>query len=163
MADLILAGSVSGTVTLSAPSSAGTVTVTLPSTTGTMLTSASTITPSDGSVTPAKMSGAQAGSAPAYAARAWVNFDGTGTPAIRASGNVSSITDNGTGDYTVNLTTAMPDVNYAAVTTSGSLGTSFNTAYNAAGSSTSAVVVKSMNASEAAFNDIAYFLVAIFR
>jgi hypothetical protein len=50
-----------------------------------------------------------------YGCRAWVNFDGTGTPAIREDGNVSSITDNGTGDYTVNFTTAMPDVNYAAV------------------------------------------------
>jgi hypothetical protein len=49
----------------------------------------------------------------AYASRAWVNFNGTGTVAIRASGNVSSITDNGTGDYTVNFTTAMPDANYA--------------------------------------------------
>ena len=46
--------------------------------------------------------------------RAWVNFNGTGTVAIRASFNVSSITDNGTGDYTVNFTTAMPDANYAA-------------------------------------------------
>jgi len=55
------------------------------------------------------------GSAPMYACRAWVNFDGTGTVAIRASGNVSSITDNGTGDYTVNFTTAMPDANYAMV------------------------------------------------
>jgi hypothetical protein len=45
--------------------------------------------------------------------RAWVNFNGTGTVAIRASFNVSSITDNGNGDYTVNFTTAMPDVNYA--------------------------------------------------
>ena len=53
------------------------------------------------------------GSAPVYACRAWVNFNGTGTVAIRASGNVSSITDNGTGDYTVNFTTAMPDANYA--------------------------------------------------
>jgi hypothetical protein len=53
------------------------------------------------------------GSAPIYACRAWVNFNGTGTVAIRASGNVSSITDNGTGDYTVNFTTAMPDANYA--------------------------------------------------
>ena len=53
------------------------------------------------------------GSAPIYACRAWVNFNGTGTVAIRASGNVSSITDNNTGDYTVNLTTAMPDANYA--------------------------------------------------
>jgi hypothetical protein len=48
------------------------------------------------------------------AAKAWVNFNGTGTVAIRASFNVSSITDNGTGDYTVNFTTAMVDANYAA-------------------------------------------------
>ena len=49
-----------------------------------------------------------------YGCRAWVNFNGTGTVAIRASGNVSSITDNGTGNYTVNFTTAMPDANYSA-------------------------------------------------
>ena len=55
------------------------------------------------------------GSAPIYACRAWVNFNGTGTVAINASGNVSSITDNGTGDYTINFTTAMSDANYAAV------------------------------------------------
>jgi hypothetical protein len=55
--------------------------------------------------------------ATAYGCRAWVNFDGTGTPAIRDDGNVSSITDNGTGVYTVNLTTAMPDTNYAWVGT----------------------------------------------
>ncbi len=53
------------------------------------------------------------GTAPLYACRAWVNFNGTGTVAIRGSGNVSSITDNGTGDYTVNFTTAMSDANYA--------------------------------------------------
>ena len=53
--------------------------------------------------------------ATAYGCRAWVNFNGTGTVAIRASGNVSSITDNGTGDYTVNFTTAMPDANYTPV------------------------------------------------
>jgi hypothetical protein len=57
------------------------------------------------------------GSAPVYACRAWVNFNGTGTVAIRASGNVSSITDNGTGDYTVNFTTAMPDVNFSFIGT----------------------------------------------
>ena len=51
-------------------------------------------------------------SIPSYSTRAWVNFNGTGTVAIRASGNVSSITDNGTGDYTVNFATAMPDENY---------------------------------------------------
>lgn len=53
--------------------------------------------------------------ATAYGCRAWVNFDGTGTVAIRGSGNVTSITDNGTGNYTVNFTTAMPDANYATV------------------------------------------------
>ena len=52
------------------------------------------------------------GTAPLYACRAWVNFNGTGTVAIMASGNVSSITDNGVGNYTVNLITAMPDANY---------------------------------------------------
>ena len=51
-----------------------------------------------------------------YTAKAWVNFNGTGTVAIRAAGNVSSITDNGAGNYTVNFTTAMPDANYSAVT-----------------------------------------------
>jgi hypothetical protein len=53
------------------------------------------------------------GTAPIYPCRAWVNFNGTGTVAIRASGNVTSITDNGTGDYTMNFTTAMPDANYS--------------------------------------------------
>ena len=51
--------------------------------------------------------------ATAFGCRAWVNFNGTGTIAIRASGNVSSITDNGVGNYTVNFTTALPDANYA--------------------------------------------------
>jgi hypothetical protein len=57
------------------------------------------------------------GTAPIYPCRAWVNFNGSGTVAIRDDGNVSSITDNGTGDYTVNFTTAMPDVNYAMLGT----------------------------------------------
>lgn len=48
-------------------------------------------------------------------AKAWVNFDGTGTIAARDSFNLSSLTDNGTGDYTVNFTTAMPDANYASL------------------------------------------------
>jgi hypothetical protein len=51
--------------------------------------------------------------ATAYGCRAWVSFNGTGTVAIRASGNVSSITDGGVGTYTVNFSTAMPDANYA--------------------------------------------------
>lgn len=52
---------------------------------------------------------------PSGAAKAWVNFNGTDTVGIRAAFNVSSITDNGTGDYTVNFTTAMPDANYSMV------------------------------------------------
>jgi hypothetical protein len=56
---------------------------------------------------------------PAFTCRAWVNFDGTGTPAIRASGNVSSITDIAAGTYTVNLTTSLTDANYSAQVTSG--------------------------------------------
>ena len=72
------------------------------------------------SLTPSSLRGGlnATGSAPVFACRAWVNFDSTGTVAIRASGNVSSITDNGTGDYTVNFTTAMPDVNYATLVSS---------------------------------------------
>lgn len=57
------------------------------------------------------------GTAPMYACRAWVNFNGTGIVAIRGSGNVTSITDNGTGDYTINFTVAMPNANYAVVGT----------------------------------------------
>jgi hypothetical protein len=79
------------------------------------------------------------GIAPIYACRAWVNFNGTGTVAIRASGNVSSITDNGQGDYTINFTTAMPDANYAPLffTVSESVGVSLNvnTNYSATASS----------------------------
>ena len=63
---------------------------------------------------PAQLSTAS-GSAPSYACRAWVNFNGTGTVAIRASGNVSSITDIGVGYYMLNFTTALPDANYSVV------------------------------------------------
>jgi len=56
-----------------------------------------------------------AGTAIGTFCRAWVNFNGTGTVAIRASFNVTSITDNNTGDYTVNFTTAMSDANYTAL------------------------------------------------
>ena len=61
------------------------------------------------------------GTAPQYVCRAWVNFNGTGTVAIRESGNVSSITDNDVGSYTVNFTTAMPHVNYMGFGTTSSV------------------------------------------
>lgn len=63
------------------------------------------------------------GSAPLFPGRAWVNFNGTGTVAIRGSGNVSSITDLGTGRYQVNLATAMPDANYAPIVSTCDDGT----------------------------------------
>jgi hypothetical protein len=56
--------------------------------------------------------------ATAYGCRAWVNFNGTGTVAIRASANVSSITDLGTGNYRVNFSNAMPDANYSVASNS---------------------------------------------
>lgn len=71
-----------------------------------------------GAVGASDLSGAQTGSAPVFGVRAWVNFNGTGTVAIRASGNVSSITDNGAGDYTVSFTTAMPDADYVILAAS---------------------------------------------
>lgn len=57
-----------------------------------------------------------------YKCKAWVNFNGTGTVAIRASGNVSSITDSGVGMYRVNFTISMPDANYAAVVGASAVG-----------------------------------------
>ena len=65
--------------------------------------------------------------ATAYGCRAWVNFNGTGTVAIRGNGNVTSITDNGTGDYTVNFTTALPDANYCVQVTLGNTTASTTT------------------------------------
>ena len=112
------------------------------------------------------------GTAPVYACRAWVNFNGTGTIAIRASGNVSSITDNGTGDYTVNFTTAMPDVNYAAVITNVGLAAS-DTRRNSviAGSessgattmSTTAIRINVGNPASASLSDNAVMNVSVFR
>jgi hypothetical protein len=57
------------------------------------------------------------GDAPLFACRAWVSFVGTGTVAIDGSGNVSSITDIGVGNYTVNFASAMPDANYSVTVT----------------------------------------------
>ena len=66
-------------------------------------------------MTPAKIPTAfnASGSAPLYACRAWVNFNGEGVVSVIASGNVSSVTDNGVGDYTLNFATSMPNANYS--------------------------------------------------
>jgi uncharacterized protein (AIM24 family) len=92
-----------------------------------------------------------------------VNFDGTGTVAIRASGNVSSITDNGAGNYTVNFTTAMPDANYAAVCNAMTGDGLSNVRFHGAGTKTT-TSVKIYCASDArAGADASFVDVAIFR
>ncbi len=102
------------------------------------------------------------GTAPLFFARAWVNFNGTGVVAIRASGNVTSITDNGTGDYTVNFTTAMSDVNYAAVGTNSGSGASGEYSSGIISMTTSAVRMIAFKAS-VGNADPTFFCVAIFR
>lgn len=96
------------------------------------------------------------GSAPVYAVRAWVNFNGTGTVAIRGSGNVSSITDNGTGDYIVNFTTALPNVNYAVA-----LGSSNLSYYVQAGKTVSAVNVGNVQTTGASVDPDTYSVVIL--
>ena len=98
------------------------MTITLNGTTGitTADIAATTITTADIAATTLSINAGYGSNAAAYGCRAWVNFNGTGTVAIRESGNVSSITDNGVGDYTVNFTTAMVDANYSAVCNSSS-------------------------------------------
>ena len=103
--------------------------------------------------------------------RAWVNFNGTGTVAIRASFNVSSITDNGTGDYTVNFTTAMPDANYSIGTSAGYMNGDNNSvllhgpknraSYSNAFSTTGVRVQSSDQAQSA--TDAGVFCVSVFR
>lgn len=98
--------------------------------------------------------------------RAWVNFNGTGTVAIRGSFNVSSITDNGTGDYTVNFTTAMPDVNYSVVATGQEVaGPSIAGMYVSRTSpyATGSIRLQAINTSGASNIDTAYVNVSIFR
>ena len=96
------------------------------------------------------------------AAKAWVNFNGTGTVAIRASFNVSSITDNGTGNYTVNFTNALPDTDYC-VTTSGSNNTSAAERVVSPYAYTTSSVSISTNDNASALQDSEFAHVAIFR
>ena len=105
------------------------------------------------------------GEAPIYACRAWVNFNGTGTVAIRASGNVSSITDNGTGNYRVNFTTAMPDANYAPITgTSGDASPGDDRETSAwMTSTTSCTVIIGDGAQTNSFSDVTGVFLSIFR
>lgn len=129
----------------------------------------------DGIIKAAELDGAQTGTAPIYGCRAWVNFDGTGTigtnQTIRASGNVTSVLKNGTGDYTVNFTTAMPDANYAAVAMglsgTAAYGDSWSTnAYNTApvaGSIRISNTYQDDNSNTTTFKDSSHMFLTVFR
>lgn len=101
-----------------------------------------------------------------YLAKAWVNFNGQGTVAIRASGNVTSITDNGTGDYTVNFTSAIADVNYAVLATMGKSDINAKAAAPDTGFSTTSVRIftgVSNGTIHTQLEDAPYCGVAVFR
>lgn len=142
MSKVALEGNASGTgtFTIASPNSNNSRTMTLPDSAGDLVVTQATQTLSNKTFSGAQTFGTASlaepsGGAPLYMARAWVNFNGTGTVAIRAAGNVSSITDNGIGDYTVNFTTAMADANYSLLgsANSSSLGSYATTVMLAAG------------------------------
>ena len=166
MAEIVIAGNTSGSVTIAAPDVAGTTTLTLPASSSTLATTADVA-----ASTPASLSTAS-GAAPSYSARAWVNFNGSGTVAIRASGNVSSITDNGTGDYTVNFTNAMVDNNFSTLVSGNPAfqGASVTfvclAVYNSGSyvpTTTSTRVVSVGSGGSSAPSDVVHINVAIFR
>jgi len=102
----------------------------------------------------------------AYGCRAWVNFNGTSTVAISEDGNVSSITDNGTGDYTVNFAANMPDINYCVVgncsiNITGNFGHSVSTPHSAA--NLVGATRLSTNSAAASKNDVQFVSVSVFR
>ena len=101
------------------------------------------------------------GTAPLYMCRAWVNFNGTGTVAIRGSGNVSSITDGGVGVYTVNFTTAIHDANYSAVASGSDL--SFGTVVVPKDYAASNIAIITLAVSPTGVGDAANVNVSIFR
>ena len=108
------------------------------------------------------------GTAPIYGCRAWVNFDGSvaGTNAPTAGGNVSTVTRNGVGDYTINFTTAMPDANYAVSGMAGPSGSYAVLQGNTATAPTTSAIrllSVSQNASVPTATDFTRISVAIFR
>jgi hypothetical protein len=146
-----------GSVEIVAPTTALNYTATLPATTGTVVL--------QNASNNLLMNSGYGSDAVAYGCRAWVNFNGTGTVAIRASGNVTSITDNGTGDYTVNFTTAMPDTNYVANVTGdvGGVGDFAIGCTRDATARTTSLVRISIGTAAGASADSNVVVVAIFR
>jgi hypothetical protein len=107
------------------------------------------------------------GTAPLYMCRAWVNFDGTtntgGFCTIRASGNVTSVTDNSTGNYTINFTTAISDANYSAVFTGRYSSGQANQGIGIVSQTTSAVRVIMGTPSNNAVQDFDIVCASVFR
>jgi hypothetical protein len=101
--------------------------------------------------------------ATAYGCRAWVNFNGTGTVAIRASGNVSSLADNGTGLYTINFTNAMSDVNFTVVGMTGNSTTGVANARSTRTTSSIQVNTVAFNVTSPFQFDFSEVYFAIFR
>ena len=108
-----------------------------------------------GSITDAKLSGTTC--------KAFVNFNGTGTVAIRAQFNVSSITDNGTGDYTVNFATAFADANYSALVTGSKTSGSIRTGMVSESTAPTSSALRIHTADNTDVKDSSYVNVAIFR
>ena len=132
--------------------------------TQTTITDSDTVIPTSGAVIdriPVSLNAS--GTAPIYACRAWVNFNGTGAAVIRASGNVASVTYNGVGDYTVTFTTAMPDANYTAVASGGNGTGIVGYAPTVDALTTTTVRVSFRSVSPSAAADVLYGHVAIFR
>lgn len=160
-----------GSITLQEPTTSSDRTLSLPDSSTTVVGTDATQTLSNktfsGATTFGSASLAQPnGSAPLYMCRAWVNFDGTGTVAIRASGNVSSITDNGTGDYTVNFSSAMPDANYSTNGMCGTINQRYGTAniYNPSGVSPTTTAFRfTTAASNWSLSDLTNICIAVFR
>jgi hypothetical protein len=162
MSKIALSGNTlgTGTFTIASPNSNTDRTINLPNAGGDMVLTTATQTLTNKSIAATQLTGNVAaaritnalnasGSAPIYAARAWVNFDGTTTsPTIRASGNVSSVTRTAIGTFTVNFTTAMPDADYciSGISTSTSTTNSHQVNLaNGATPSTSSVQIQVIN------------------
>ena len=97
--------------------------------------------------------------------RAWVNFNGTGTVAIRSSFNVSSITDNGTGDYTVNFTNALSDANYSVTAALGgsTVLSADLTLLGATAPTSSAIRIGTRRTTDGVLLDTTYVDISVFR
>jgi hypothetical protein len=163
-----LVASSGGSVELVPTNTASNFTVTVPASTTTMVGTDATQTLTNKTLTTPNIDSAQfatvSGTAPLYACRAWVNFNGTGTIAIRASGNVSSITDNGIGNYTINFTTALPDANYSlAGVTDNSNGVAPNFVCLLNGGTATTSAVQFTTSSTAANYDNSRVNVSVFR